>query len=56
MDISLILISTGFLFMYTLKVFIYGIDTMYNIFINEKTRKEEEKEKEIPESVKHLYN
>ena len=57
MDLSFIIISSAFLFMYSLSVVINGVETLYNIYCDAKDRSEEEEEKNnIPESVKHLYS
>ena len=60
MDFSFIILSTAFLFMYSLNVVINGIDTLYNIYCDSKDRaKEEEEDKnnnKLPESVKHMYS
>lgn len=57
MELSLIIISSAFLFMYSLKVVIGSIETLYNIYVDAKDRAEDEDEKnKMPESVKHLYS
>lgn len=57
MDTSLIIILSGFLLVYGVKVGIYTIDTLYNISRDTEDRMREESDKNnIPESVKHLYS
>lgn len=57
MDLSFIILSSAFLFMYSLNVVINGVDTLYNIYCDAKDRANEEEDKNnIPESVKHMYN
>lgn len=57
MELSLILSLVTFLFMYSLKVVIESIGTLYNIYVDAKDRAEDEDEKnKMPESVKHLYS
>ena len=57
MDLSFIILSSAFLFMYSLKVVINGVDILYNIYCDAKDRaKEEEDKNNIPDSVKHLYS
>ena len=57
MDTSLIIILSGFLLVYGVKVGIYTIDTLYNISRDTEDRMREEADKNnIPESVKHLYS
>ena len=57
MDTSLIIILSGFLLVYGVKVCIYTMDTLYNISRNIEDRMREEADKNnIPESVKHLYS
>ena len=57
MDTSLIIILSGFLLVYGVKVGIYTMDTLYNISRDIEDRMREEAEKNnIPESVKHLYS
>ena len=57
MDTSLIIILSGFLLVYGVKVGIYTIDTLYNISRDANDRMREEADKNnIPESVKHLYS
>lgn len=57
MDFSFIILSSAFLFMYSLKVVVNGIDILYNIYCDAKDRaKEEEDKNNIPDSVKHLYS
>lgn len=57
MDTSLIIILSGFLLVYGVKVCIYTMDTLYNISRDIEDRMREEADKNnIPESVKHLYS
>lgn len=57
MELPLILSLVTFLFMYSLKVVIESIGTLYNIYVDAKDRAEDEDEKnKMPESVKHLYS
>ena len=57
MDTSLIIILSGFLLVYGIKVSMYTIDTLYNISRDIEDRMREEADKNnIPESVKHLYS
>ena len=57
MDTSLIIILSGFLLVYGIKVSMYTIDTLYNISRDTEDRMREEADKNnIPESVKHLYS
>ena len=57
MDTSLIIILSGFLLVYGVKVGIYTMDTLYNISRDTEDRMREEADKNnIPESVKHLYS
>ena len=57
MDTSLIIILSGFLLVYGVKVGIYTMDTLYNISRDIEDRMREEAYKNnIPESVKHLYS
>ena len=57
MDTSLIIILSGFLLVYGVKVGIYTIDTLYNISRDTEDRMREEADKNnIPDSVKHLYS
>ena len=60
MDLALILLLSGFLFVYSVKVCIYSVDVLYAIHCDVEDRiketKEEEDKNKIPESVKHLYS
>ena len=59
MDLSFIILSSAFLFMYSLKVVINGVDILYNIYCDAKDRAKEEEDKNnnsMPESVKHMYS
>lgn len=60
MDLSFIILSSAFLFMYSLKVVINGVDVLYNIYCDSKDRAKEEEDKNnnnnMPESVKHMYS
>ena len=57
MDTSLIIILSGFLLVYGIKVGIYTMDTLYNISRDTEDRMREEADKNnMPESVKHLYS
>ena len=60
MDLSAIVLLTGFLFVYGIKTCVYSVEVFYNIYCDSEDRKKEDKEEEdknkIPESVKHLYS
>ena len=57
MDLSLIIIASGFLGMYSLRVISEIIERLYYICCDIEDRKKEEEDKNnIPESVKHLYS
>ena len=60
MDTSIIILLYGFLFVYGISVGTRFIDRMYWIYINEYERlnaeKEKEKNKNIPDSCKHIYS
>lgn len=57
MDLSLIVLLSGFLFTYSVKVCVYSLNILYNIHCDVSDRaKEEENKNKIPESVKHLYS
>ena len=56
MDTSLIIILSGFLLLHSIYVMSLFIDKMYWIYIDSVDREEDEKNKEIPESCKHLYS
>ena len=57
MDTSLIIILSGFLLVYSVKVGIYTMDKLYNISRDAEDRMCEEADKNnMPESVKHLYS
>lgn len=57
MELALILSLVTFLFMYSLKVVVGSVGTLYNIYVDAKDRAEDEDEKnKMPESVKHLYS
>ena len=55
METSLIIMLSGFLLMYSVNVISIFIDKMYWIYVDA-TDREEDKNKEIPESCKHLYS
>ena len=56
MDTSIIIMLSGFLLMYSVNVISIFIDKMYWIYVDATDREEDEKNKEIPESCKHLYS
>ena len=57
MDLELTLILTGFLLFYAMNVIVNAVDKMYFIACDVDDRqKENEKEEDIPEIVKHMYS
>ena len=56
MDLSLIVLLSGFLFTYSVKVCVYSLNILYNIHCDANDRAKEEDKNKIPESVKHLYS
>ena len=60
MDTSLIVLLYGFLIVYGASVATKFIDRMYWITINDKEREEakeeKDKNKKMPDSVKHIYS
>ena len=56
METSLILLTTGFLLMYSLYVVTTFVDKIYWIYIDVIDREAEERTKEIPDSCKHIYS
>lgn len=56
METSLILISLGFLLMYSIYVISLFIDKAYWIYIDILDREIQDKNKEIPDSCKHIYS
>ena len=57
MDTSLIIILSGFLLVYGIKVSMYSVNILYHMCCDADDRMREEADKNnIPESVKHLYS
>ena len=56
MDTSFVIMLSGFLLMYSINVISVFIDKMYWIYVDSVDRNEDDKNKEIPESCKHLYS
>ena len=57
MDTSLIIILSGFLLVYGIKVSMYSVNILYHMCCDANDRMREEADKNnIPESVKHLYS